>query len=240
MRSSSSFVLFVSLRSPLKDDIAWLLYVARRWLAGRELYVDVVEVNPPLIIWLSAIPLTIARWLDVDVQTIVMPFFIAVVLGCAWWAPACCARVAGCSLSGCRSSLSSATVLLLIPAGDLGQREHLLVAAFLPYLVLFARALDGRSASVSVSVAAGVLAGLGCALKPRYGAVFAVLEGLAALRAPALARSCRSPPSATAGLMRAGGGRLPRLSAARRADGAGAVRRHRRAVPGTCCPTVRC
>ena len=43
-------ILFMVLRSPLKDDIAWLLYVARRWMAGRELYVDVVEVNPPLII----------------------------------------------------------------------------------------------------------------------------------------------------------------------------------------------
>ena len=45
-------VLFIALRSPLKDDIAWLLYVARRWLAGRELYIDVVEVNPPLIVWI--------------------------------------------------------------------------------------------------------------------------------------------------------------------------------------------
>src|SRR5258708_1740045 len=38
-------VLFVTIRSPMKDDVAWLLYVARRWMAGRELYVDVVEVN---------------------------------------------------------------------------------------------------------------------------------------------------------------------------------------------------
>ena len=58
-----SVVLFLSLRSPLKDDIAWLLYVARRWMAGRELYIDVVEVNPPLIIWISAVPLEIARLL---------------------------------------------------------------------------------------------------------------------------------------------------------------------------------
>jgi hypothetical protein len=70
-------------------------------------------------------------------------------------------------------------VLLILPAADLGQREHLLVAAFLPYLVLFARTLDGKPAPWAVSLAAGVLAGLGCALKPRYGAVFAVLECLA-------------------------------------------------------------
>ena len=52
-----AIVLFTMLRSPLKDDVAWLLYVARRWLAGRELYIDVVEINPPLIVWISAIPM---------------------------------------------------------------------------------------------------------------------------------------------------------------------------------------
>src|SRR4051795_13082181 len=76
-----AMVLFVALRSPLKDDIAWLLYVARRWMAGRELYIDVVEVNPPLIVWISAVPLEIARWLGVNPQYVAMPGFIAVVLG---------------------------------------------------------------------------------------------------------------------------------------------------------------
>src|SRR6188472_1630962 len=78
-------VLFTMLRSPLKDDIAWLLYVARRWLAGRELYIDVVEINPPLIVWISAIPLQLASWLRIDAQFTAIPFFIAAVLGCAWW-----------------------------------------------------------------------------------------------------------------------------------------------------------
>src|SRR6185437_14862400 len=64
----TAIVLFAALRSPLKDDIAWLLYVARRWIAGRELYVDVIEVNPPLIIWISAIPVELARWFHVDAQ----------------------------------------------------------------------------------------------------------------------------------------------------------------------------
>src|SRR5271165_5291286 len=77
----TTVVLFTMLRSPLKDDIAWLLYVARRWLAGRELYVDVIEVNPPLIIWLSAIPVRLADWLDTGPQTVAIPYFIAIVLG---------------------------------------------------------------------------------------------------------------------------------------------------------------
>lgn len=175
-------VLFSLLRSPLKDDVAWLLYVARRWLAGRELYVDVVEVNPPLIIWISAIPIRFANSLGVGVQFTAIPFFVAIVLGCAWWT-ASLLRGSG-KLFEDRIPVFAVigAVLLAVPASDLGQREHLLVAAILPYLALFARSLDGDRPALRDALIAGVLAGLGCALKPRYAGVFVVLEGLAMLR----------------------------------------------------------
>jgi hypothetical protein len=180
-------VLFITLRSPLKDDIAWLLYVARRWLAGRELYIDVVEVNPPLIVWISAIPLEIARWLDVGSQFVAMPVFVAGVLGCAWWTAGVLRRQGGVFAQRLPVFAAIGSALLILPAADLGQREHLLVAAFLPYLVLFAdqldrRPLDGRSAPIVSWLVAGILAGIGCALKPRYCAVFMMLEVLALTR----------------------------------------------------------
>jgi hypothetical protein len=176
-------VMFAALRSPLKDDIAWLLYVARRWMAGRELYVDVIEVNPPLIVWISAIPLTASRWLDITPQLAAISSFAAIVLGCAWWS-ACLLRPAG-GLFTARGPVFAIIggMLLLIPAGDLGQREHLLVAAFLPYLIMFARTLspdpNQSRPSASASVVAGALAALGCALKPQYGLAFAALEVVA-------------------------------------------------------------
>jgi hypothetical protein len=190
-------VLFVALRSPLKDDIAWLLYVARRWMAGRELYIDVVEVNPPLIIWISAIPIQIARLLDADSQIVVMPMFVIAVLGCAWWTSRLLHQRGGTLAEPLPVFAAIGSALLILPAGDLGQREHLLVAAFLPYLVLFTRTLDGWALSGRAldgravggwpdtwvaSLVAGVLAGLGCALKPRYAGVFVVLECLALMR----------------------------------------------------------
>jgi hypothetical protein len=178
-------VMFAALRSPLKDDIAWLLYVARRWMAGRELYVDVIEVNPPLIVWISAIPLAISNWLSVNPQFVALPAFAAIVLGCAWWC-ACLLRPIG-GLFAARMPVFAVigSTLLFIPAADLGQREHLLVAAFLPYLILFARSLApgeaARLPSTAVSLAAGILAALGWALKPQYGLVFVALE-IVALR----------------------------------------------------------
>ena len=175
-------VMFISLRSPLKDDIAWLLYVARRWMAGRELYVDVVEVNPPLIVWISAVPLEIARWLDITPQFTAMPVFVTAVLGCAWWTANLLRPRGGLFAARLPVFAVIGSLLLLLPAADLGQREHLLVAAFLPYLVIFACSLDGKRPALAAALAAGALAGLGCALKPRYAAVFAVLECLALTR----------------------------------------------------------
>ncbi|HEY0183823.1 MAG TPA: hypothetical protein VGC09_13535 [Rhodopila sp.] len=242
-------VLFIALRSPLKDDIAWLLYVAHRWMAGRELYIDVVEVNPPLIVWISAIPLEIARWLDVGSQFVAMPVFVAAVLACAWWAATLLRPCGGLFVDRLPVFAAIGSALLVLPAADLGQREHLLVAAFLPYLVLFAQSLGhsrpdwkrarlataswwrlrrpvrqtgaavgsgavaepgtswtgtefhasepaadiapeqsgigavtASKARIAAYVVAGVLAGLGCALKPRYAAVFAVLECVALTR----------------------------------------------------------
>jgi hypothetical protein len=172
-------VLFVAVRSPLKDDIAWLLYVARRWMAGKELYTDLIEVNPPLIIWISAIPIAVADWLRVDAQFVAMPFFIAAILACNWWSASLLRANGGLFANRLPVFALIGSVFLVVPAGDLGQREHLLAAATLPYLILFARRLDGERLPVAASLAAGILAGLGCALKPRYGAVFAVLECVA-------------------------------------------------------------
>jgi hypothetical protein len=175
-------VLFLTLRTPLKDDIAWLMYVARRWLEGRELYIDVVEVNPPLIIWISAVPSQIAQWLNLDARFVVMPMFIASVLSCAWWTTRLLQGQGGIFSQKSPVFAIVSTVLLILPAVDLGQREHLLVAACLPYLALFARSLVGTPASKVTWIGAGVLAGLGCALKPGYAAVFVALECLALTR----------------------------------------------------------
>jgi hypothetical protein len=177
-----AIVLFTMLRSPLKDDIAWLLYVARRWMAGRELYVDVVEVNPPLIVWISAIPIWLAGVLAVDAQFTAIPFFVAAVLGCAWWTASLLRTSSKLFEDRLPVFATIGTVLLVVPAGDLGQREHLLVAAILPYLALFARSLCGEHPRTRDALIAGLLAGVGCALKPRYAGVFVVLECLAMLR----------------------------------------------------------
>jgi hypothetical protein len=176
------FVLVVDVRAPQKDDVAWLLYVARKWLGGKRLYIDLVEVNPPLIVWIYAIPAKLADWLRLAPRMVAAPFFAACVLGAAWWTalllrgrgPLLAERLPVFAVVG--------TVLLILPGVEFGQREHLLIAAVLPYLCLFARALDREREPPLAGLLAGVVAGLGIALKPTYVIAFGLLELAGLLR----------------------------------------------------------
>ena len=177
-----ALVMTTTIRSPQKDDVAWLLYVARKWLAGQRLYEDLVEVNPPLIVWIYALPSWVANVLDTPPKLIAIPFFAMLVLVSAWWS--------ACLLHG-RSVLFAhrvpvfaviGIILLIMPGVEFGQREHLMTASVLPYLCVMAVWLDNGTVSRRTSIAVGILAGLGCALKPTYALAFILPELIGMIR----------------------------------------------------------
>ncbi len=196
----TTLVLVTAIRSPLKDDVAWLLYVARQWLGGQRLYEDLVEVNPPLIVWLYAIPAQLAIWLQAPPRLVATPFFAAILLGMAWWA-AVLLQGRG-QLFAHRLPVFAAigTVLMALPGVEFGQREHLLIAACLPYLCLYARELDGEKEPRLTGLLAGIVAGLGCALKPSYLLAIGAIELVALLRGRRVLRAAPFAAFGTVGL----------------------------------------
>ncbi|MCQ4158388.1 hypothetical protein NON00_00410 [Roseomonas sp. GC11] len=163
-----SVVLFALLRSPMKDDLAWLLWVARQWLLGQELYIDLVEVNPPLIIWLSALPVMLGDLFGLSAKQVALPLIAAAALGSAWTSAGLLRGVSPVFERRPAVFAAIACVLLVMPGVEFGQREHLLIIAVLPHLAVLVRMLEGLPVSRGMVVGSGVLAGLGCALKPRY------------------------------------------------------------------------
>lgn len=176
------FVLTTVIRSPLKDDVAWLLWVAKKWLGGRDLYVDLVEVNPPLVIWLYAIPAAFSNWLDVAPKLTSTLFFATILVGSAWWTANLLHGRA--SLFDRRAPVFSiiAILLLVLPGVEFGQREHLLAASVLPYIALFVRALEGEAEPRVQASLAGTVAALGCAMKPSYALALVLVEVIGVLR----------------------------------------------------------
>ncbi len=177
-----------------RADLAYLLYAAGRVLDGARLYVDVVEINPPLIVLLNMPAVLLARaagFSDIQVYRVLV---IAVLLGALAFADWSLRRAPGPGGGAFRRrvGLVLAFALFLAAGDDFGQREHLLTALALPWLLLAAERLAGRPAPVGAGLAAGVLAGIGLALKPQFLLAWGAVEGYVAWRL----RSRRPPAEA--------------------------------------------
>src|SRR5260221_10794813 len=113
---------------PLDGDVAAILDFAVRMVAGERLYVDLFDVNPPLIFWLNLPPAWIAEQLALGPAVV----FVAWVLGLQAASLALC-RAPAARLSELERPflhtvlpLVAAFVLVVLPTRTFGQREHLM------------------------------------------------------------------------------------------------------------------
>lgn len=167
-----------------RSDTAFLLYAAGRVLDGARLYQDVVEINPPLIVALNLPAVLLARAVGVSDIAIYRALVTLAMLGALAFADWSLRRALepGSDRLRRRLVLVLAFALFLAPGNDFGQREHLLIALALPWVLLAVGRASGRPAPAGPALAAGVLAGLGLAIKPHFLLVWAAVEGYAAWR----------------------------------------------------------
>jgi hypothetical protein len=155
----------VILAPPLTADGGAVLDFARRWLAGGRLYVDLIDVNPPLIFLLNLVPAAIARATGLDAVLALQACLLALAF---WqWRLALLVRDRAREPPVERLLLDVLPGLMAFGAGYLfGERETLMVSAALPYLLAAARREAGavpRARRVTAVVAA-----IGFALKPHF------------------------------------------------------------------------
>lgn len=165
--------LAVRLGLTINNDVAWYIYSANAFLDGGRLYDDVFfEVNPPLMLYLTVPGVALARLSGIGlISGYVLSVFALVALSLSLSAAVSPARWR----SGCLILLF--LVLVVLPAGDFGQRSHLMVTLALPYLLLTAARLRGdEPCGTALAAVVGAAAGLGFAIKPHYLLVPATLE----------------------------------------------------------------
>lgn len=147
-------------------DSAWLIYAAQRVADGQKLYVDIMESNPPLIIWLSMPAVWLGKLLNMQ------PIFIFDMLATLLSALSITivARIIR-SQGFFADRANYGLVMLYISCGFFlmtpaiyGQREVLFIAMVLPYLFLSLApiALNARSFAIML------MAAVGLALKPFF------------------------------------------------------------------------
>jgi hypothetical protein len=165
----------------LQPDTAWLLYASDHMLRGARLYVDLIETNPPLILWLDALPVLTGRLLGVASGVVFTAMTLALALGSALW----CARLLRDLLPDApllRRCLILLILMVLVPLArqDFGEREHLFLALAFPYVLLTALRLRGAPVDRSHAWAIGAAAGIGIALKPYFLLLWLSVEAITA------------------------------------------------------------
>ena len=171
--------VLVHFTPPLNHDVAAVLHFAERWLAGERLYRDLIDMNPPLIFVLSLAPAALGKLTPLGGPTAVV-LCTLIYLGVAF---ALCWRLikrSGLSADHAyRQMLPPLLLFLLIvcPGQAYAQREHLMLASMLPYLLLADARVRGAPVGAGMRWTVALFAALGFAIKPHFLIFPLLIEG---------------------------------------------------------------
>jgi hypothetical protein len=179
---TAAAVTILIMSAPLKDDVAWLIYVADQTLRGHTLYFDIVEINPPLIVLLSMAPARLGPLIGTTTGTAYILLVSAALIAIGTFVGSILRR----SLDAVNGrSFVIATViaaLFLLPGRDFGERDHLVVALLVPWLALISVRASGAYPSRGSMLSVGALGSLAIGLKPHYALVLLAVEAWALRR----------------------------------------------------------
>jgi hypothetical protein len=163
----------------LNPDVSWINYGVTRLLSGAKLYVDIVEVNPPTIYYLSMPPIWLATVTGYDSS----PLYVLWVLLVA----ALSASIGHFTFNDKRPQtlalcLAYACLVTVLIGEAFGQREHLMIMLLSPYIFLKIAKQEKPESRPALAALIGVLAAIAIALKPHYVLVIIALEAMELFR----------------------------------------------------------
>jgi len=151
----------------LNHDVAWYLVATRKWLEGAQLYIDLVEVNPPLSFYLTVPAIWLADLFgmsDSDAQYVLIAGLLVISLTWVWHL---LGDNHGLSMPRRLIFIVTTGIMVIFPAGaNIAQREHLMLIMLLPYLFGYVLLHDpdrGKGA-----IARTAFGALGFCIKPHF------------------------------------------------------------------------
>jgi hypothetical protein len=164
------------LRAPVNADAAWLVYSAGRLLRGQLLYVDILEINPPLIVWLNLPAAYLSQALRIPATLVFRLGMLLLVAGSVAVCWSLVRRLPAVSSVGAGvAGLAVLFVLLPLVGGIFGQREHIALGLSLPLVAVTALRCQDVALRKGFGYLIGLAAGLAFAIKPHYGVVWLLL-----------------------------------------------------------------
>ncbi len=160
---------FLQTQGLLNDDVINGIHLAKQMLAGGNYVTDFFENNPPLILYLYSPPILLAKVTTLNIHLGMPLYFTLLIVGSLLLSHRMLTTFFG-ENSGFNYLVSyiAAYVLLLLPAYQFGQREHLVVVFTLPYLIAAALRLKNKLIPPGFAIVIGVAAGIGFSIKPFF------------------------------------------------------------------------
>jgi hypothetical protein len=150
-------------------DQGLFVHMAQLLLEGKVPYVDMFDVNPPLAIYIQVIPVLLARLCHMPIP-LSFSIYVSLLefLSCfiVLWVLVAARRTGAVVLGVC--ALIGFAYFNQIQRLDFGQREHIFCITYAPFLLLRYLRWQGVTLGRWPCIAAGVLAGIGLALKPHF------------------------------------------------------------------------
>jgi hypothetical protein len=170
---------------PLDCDVSWLLTASEEVLAGKRLYIDIIEVNPPASVWLYLPMVWLAHLLAAKVEAVVVIVTLALATTSTWGTARLASRL---SRPPAPRPLFAALafVTMVFPAGLFAQREHFALLFALPALTALARVADRRPLRLWQALLVGAAAAMVVIIKPHFALVIIPAAGWAAWRSRSL------------------------------------------------------
>jgi arylsulfatase A-like enzyme len=177
--------LLLQFSQAIGHDLGWLLVATNRLLDGAKIYVDdVIEMNPPLFLYLLTPPVAVSRWLDLP-EIPSLRIYVALLAAISLTLCNGILKVLIREPEGLirRYLLALLTLVLVVDIRhSFGQREHFMVILVAPYLLAMTAHLLARELPRGLALLAGVAAGLAVSVKPHYALLLVALELYLALR----------------------------------------------------------
>jgi len=165
--------------APIDPNVDWLISNDRAFLAGHRLYVDIVETNPPMAIFIYLPAAWIESWTGLSAEAVFTAMLLAA--GAAAARMFCrCARSAGVTTPWLPPLVLF--VLLVAPLSAFGEREHVALVLVMPLLgVAMVRAVR-QPVSLFLTIGSGVAAGIIPMIKPHFALGIAAVYLALAIR----------------------------------------------------------
>src|SRR3984885_9148779 len=154
---------------PVNLDVSWLLVAGERVLEGQKLYVDIVEINPPMAVFAYLPGIALAHAIGLD--SAVVTDGLVLTLAAASLLVTCQILRLSVKLDNVRLSFFAVwavAVVTILPMNVFAQREHLALLTFLPALAAYSLRGNCESLPMWAILVAGVGAGITLAFKPFF------------------------------------------------------------------------